>query len=73
MGDAAQHTNKKQVCYWNKSLKDSDFYLKDRDFYPPQDDRVLTSLIEDIDEEDNFENYAKFIYCLYEKEGYYEN
>ena len=54
-------------------LKDSEFCLKDSDFYPPADTRMLCSLIEDIDEENNYLEYAEFIYDLYEEEGYYEN
>lgn len=53
--------------------KDSEFCLKDSDFYPPADTRMLCSLIEDIDEENNYLEYAEFIYDLYEEEGYYEN
>lgn len=54
-------------------LKDSDFYLTEESFYPPVDNRYLQSLVEDINDEDNFVEYAKFIYDLYEEEGYYEN
>lgn len=52
---------------------EEDFYLTEESFYPPADNRCLQSLIEDINNEDNFIEYAKFIYDLYEDEGYYEN
>ena len=54
-------------------LKDSDFCLKDSDFYPPSDDRVLRSYIRDVCEDNNFREYAEYIYDLYEEENYYEN
>lgn len=54
-------------------LKDSDFYLTDSDFYPPSDDRVLRSYIRDVCEDNNFREYAEYIYDLYEEENYYEN
>lgn len=48
-------------------------YLKEEDFYPPSDDRVLTSYVKDIDGGDNFADYCEYIYRLYENEDYYEN
>lgn len=47
--------------------------LTKESFYPPADTRTLHSLIEDIDEDNNYLEYAEFIYDLYEEEGYYEN
>ena len=47
--------------------------LTEESFYPPSDTRTLHSLIEDIDEDNNYLEYAEFIYDLYEEEGYYEN
>ena len=52
---------------------DDDFCLTDSDFYPPYDDRILESYIEDIEDSDSFEEYARYIFDLYEEEGYYEN
>ena len=46
--------------------------LTESDFYPPYDDRVLKSYIEDVDEENNFASYCKYIFKLYEEEGYYD-
>ena len=49
------------------------YVLSEEDFYPPSDDRVLQSNIIDINGGDNFVEYTKWIFDLYEKEGYYEN
>ena len=54
-------------------LKDEKLCLKDSDFYPPSDDRVLRSYIRDVCEDNNFREYAEYIYDLYEEENYYEN
>jgi hypothetical protein len=54
-------------------LKDSTVYLTESDFYPPSDDRVLRSYIRDVCEDNNFREYAEYIYDLYEEENYYEN
>ena len=56
-----------------KGDKDSTVYLTDSDFYPPSDDRVLRSYIRDVCEDNNFREYAEYIYDLYEEENYYEN
>ena len=47
--------------------------LNEEDFYPPQDNRMLQSLIEDIFGGDNFFEYTKYIFDLHEEEEYYEN
>ena len=54
------------------SLRDNNFYLTETDFYPPSDDRVLESYIEDIDDGDNFSDYCKYIFNIYKKNGYYD-
>ena len=43
-------------------------YLTEEDFYPPSDDRVFTSYVEDIDGGDNFADYCKDFFELYEEE-----
>lgn len=48
--------------------KDRDFYSEDNDFYPPEDNRIFH-----IYSGQEFEEYAKYIYDLYEEEGFYEN
>lgn len=53
-------------------LKDNNFYLTEVDFYPPYDDRVFESYVEDIDNGDNFADYCEYIFKLYEEEGYYD-
>lgn len=47
----------------------SDYYvLTEKDFYPPEDDRVYQSGVNDIVDGDNFEDYAKWFYDNYEDE-----
>lgn len=53
--------------------KNADLCLSESDFYPPSDDRVLESYIEDIDDGDNYVDYCRYIFKLYEDEGYYES
>lgn len=55
-----------------KSKKYQDYILSEEDFYPPSDDRVLVSFIEDIEDGDNYADYCRDIFRLYEEEGYYE-
>lgn len=47
-------------------------YLTEESFYPPSDNRVLESYIEDIDGGDNFSDYCEYIFELLEEQGYYE-
>ena len=56
----------------NKKIK-YNIVLEEKDFYPPSDNRVLESYIEDVEDGDNFYEYAEYIYDLYESEDYYEN
>ena len=66
-----ENKNKGEIIVKNKwELND---ILTEEDFYPPSDDRMLTSYIEDMKDEVSFVEYAKYIYDLYEEEGYYEN
>ena len=46
--------------------------LSEKDFYPAQDNRTLTSYIEDIEDGDNFADYCKYIFDLYEENGCYD-
>ena len=55
-----------------KYLKDNDFTLSELDFYPPSDNRVLKSHIEDIDGGDNFTDYCEYIFEILEEEEYYD-
>jgi hypothetical protein len=47
--------------------------LVEEDFYPAHDNRTLQSYIRDVRGGDSFEEYAEYIFDLYEEEGYYEN
>lgn len=53
-------------------LTEKDFYLKDSDFYPPADNRTL-DIHRRIYKGRDFEEYASYIYDLYEEEGFYED
>ena len=57
----------------DKTYNKQYYSLTESDFYPPSDDRVLESYIEDIEGGDNFADYCEYIFDLYEEEGYYEN
>lgn len=65
--------NTKQEAYRSKLYKerkdkDSDFCLKDSDFYPPADNRTFHMYTGE-----EFEEYTEYIYDFYEDEGFYEN
>lgn len=66
-----------QNYIWDKTYKDKLLHKKgiitEKDFYPPSDNRVLSSGIRNIYNGDNFEEYAEYIFELYESEDYYEN
>lgn len=47
--------------------------IKEQDFYPPPDDRVLKSYVEDIDGGDNFADYCEYIFEILDEEDYFEN
>lgn len=61
-------------------LSEQDFCLNDIDscpteidFYPPSDDRVWTSNVEDIDDGDNFIDYCVEFFEMLDEEEYYDN
>lgn len=47
-------------------------YLTEESFYPPSDNRVWKSHIEDIDGGDTFADYCEYIFDFLEENGYYE-
>ena len=51
---------------------ESENVLNERDFYPPPDNRVWETYIEDIDGGDNFADYCEYIFDIYEEEGYFD-
>lgn len=52
-----------------KSKRNLDFCeLTEKDFYPPEDERYYQSGIDDIEDGDNFADYAKSFFNLYENE-----
>lgn len=52
--------------------KDDDFCLEQSDFYPPPDDRVWESYIEDIEGGDNFADYCREFFQMLDEEEYWE-
>lgn len=50
----------------------SNFYLTKSDFYPPSDDRMWESNLEDIRDGDNFIDYCQYIFGVLKEEGYYD-
>lgn len=51
---------------------DKDFLLTEIDLYPPSDNRILKSYIEDIDGGDNFADFCEEFFEMLEEEGYYD-
>lgn len=50
----------------------NNYVLSEEDFYPPMDDRILKTNIEEV-YKGEFAEYTEEIYDLYESEDYYEN
>lgn len=50
-----------------------DDILTELDFYPPYDNRILTSNIEDIDDGDNFADYCIEFFEMLDEEEYYND
>ena len=48
-------------------------YLTEESFYPPSDNRVWQSYVEDIEGGDNFADYCEYIFNLLEEEEHYES
>ena len=57
---------------YDKILNNKSYVLTEQDFYPPSDDRVWTSEIEDIDDGDSFADYCKEFFEMLDEEDYYE-
>jgi hypothetical protein len=47
--------------------KQDNFVLSEKDFYPPEDKRYLKSGVDDINGGDNFADYAKQYFKLYDE------
>lgn len=54
-------------------LDDMDFCLTEADFYPPSDNRVWKSNIDNINGGDNFVDYCTEFFEMLEEEEYYDN
>ena len=59
---------------FDNKWKFNNYILTEEDFNTTQDNRVLTSYVEDIDDGqgDNFTDYCEYIFELLEEEGYYD-
>ena len=57
----------------NSRVQDINACLTETDFYPPSDNRVLESNVEDIDGGDNFADYCKEFFRMLKDEEYYDN
>lgn len=44
--------------------------LNEKDFYPPEDNRLYIACVDDIDDGDNFDDYAVWFWETYEDEIY---
>lgn len=62
----------KEIRYRN-ILNKRNSTLTEQDFYPPSDDRVWTSNVEDIEDGDNFADYCKEFFELLDEEEYFDN
>lgn len=62
-----------EVDEQNSCLNDIDICLTEIDFYPPFDNRVWTSNLEDIDGGDNFIGYCTEFFEMLDEEDYYDN
>lgn len=58
--------------YDNILNRQYDYYLTEIDFYPPYDNRILKSYVEDIDGGDNFADYCRDFFELLDEEEYYD-
>lgn len=61
--------NENQIEKLEQELKDY-HELTEQSFYPPQDDRVYASGIDDIDGGDNFAEYTEYFWETYGHELY---
>lgn len=52
-------------------LINNDFSLTDTDFYPPSDNRMWMSIVEDIDGGDNFADYCEELFEMLDQEEYF--
>ena len=53
--------------------KEQEYVLTEEDFYPPSDDRIWTSNVEDINDGDNFADYCEEFFKMLDEEEYYDD
>lgn len=54
--------------HFKKKNKGDYYELTEKDFYPPSDDRVFVSGVEDIKGGDNYYDYAEWFYNEFEQD-----
>lgn len=67
-----QYVIKQQQKKYKYTIKKYKPALTEQDFYPPSDNRILTSNIEDINGGDNFADYCKDFFNLLDEEEYFD-
>ena len=66
-------TNKSKYDFSDLLQEKTCDYLTEEDFYPPSDNRYLSSYVKDINGGDNFADYCEYIFeLLEEEEEYYD-
>ena len=63
--DSLDKTNKDRDIKTKPYLKDNQYKLTEKDFYPPEDTRVYHSGVANIKGGDNFAEYANWFYDNY--------
>lgn len=53
--------------------KNDEVRITEIDFYPPSDNRVWKSYVEDIEGGDNFVDYCEYIFDILDEEEYFES
>lgn len=52
--------------------KNNEMHITEFDFYPPPDNRVWESYVEDIEGGDNFADYCEYIFDVLDEEEYFD-
>lgn len=68
-----KYVTEQQGKKYKHILKKHNSILTEQDFYPPSDDRVWTSNVEDIEDGDNFADYCKEFFDMLDEEECFDN
>lgn len=58
-----------KIAYLKKS---SEYELSEKDFYPPEDTRILHSGVDNIAGGDNFGDYSEYLFDVCDEEEYFD-